>query len=179
MEKISVLKDKEGRWVETLLITEDIRRKAMREALARVLRLLDASENFLDMHGDEAVCAGLYTYAVEEYGKLLFLTRCSPKGGSVDIKYRGEFRNHREKFKIALSNLPKGRVLARIGFEEGFEEGFEHIDTVTKFETRLAVFYTDFDDSGKDLIAIPIVNSERLRIAINELRKTTMATNIP
>jgi AbiV family abortive infection protein len=178
-KKASVLRDKNNRLIENLPITEELWEKTMQEALTRILRLLDASEKFLNMEGDEAVCAGLYTYAVEEYGKLLFLKRYSPIGGLVCIKYKDEFRNHTNKFKISLPNLPKGKVLARIGFEEGFAEGFQHIDTVANFETRLAIFYTDFDDSGKDLIPIPRVDSDKLRIAIDELRKIANATTIP
>lgn len=177
VEKTSALRDGNS-WIKILEITEELWKKTMQETLTNVLKLLDASKKLLDIEGDEAICGGLYTYAVEEYGKLLLLRKYIPRNGLVDIKYKDEFRNHSKKFEEAIMNLPKVcKVIGRIGFEEGFEDGFERIDTVADFEARMAVFYTDFDDSGIDLK--PRISSDKLKMAMDELRKIANNTTIP
>jgi AbiV family abortive infection protein len=175
----SVLKDKNDNWVKKLPITEDLWKKTMQETRNRILRLLNAAEKFLDVAIDEAVCAGLYIFAVEEFGKLLILKQSlSTTNGIVEIRYKNKFRSHKAKFKKALANLPKECKILRTGFEEGFEEGFEYIETVTDFKARLTIFYTDFTDDGKDLTTIPIVSLDQLKITIGKLREITKATSI-
>jgi hypothetical protein len=43
---------------------------------------------------DVAILSGLYTFAVEEYGKLLILTDLKVVGGEVTVPYRNRIRNH-------------------------------------------------------------------------------------
>jgi hypothetical protein len=43
-----------------------------------ILRNLTAIRQFLKIPGYEYICAGLYTYAVEEFGKILYLKSFSP-----------------------------------------------------------------------------------------------------
>ena len=142
--------------------------------------MLDSSEKLLNNGGNETISAGLYTYAVEEYGKLLFLKRYSPRKGLVKIKYKDEFRDHYEKFNIAVQNLPNECTkISRIGFEEGFENAFEHKDIAADFEARMAVFYSDFQDSGKELMLVPPIDKDKLRTAITKLRTIALAATIP
>lgn len=39
----------------------------------RIIHNLEAIKQFLNFQSYDDICAGLYTYAVEEYGKILFL----------------------------------------------------------------------------------------------------------
>jgi hypothetical protein len=86
------------------------------------------------------VCAGLYTYAVEEFGKLDLLSRCSVNNGRVDLSYAREFRDHESKFSAAIAAL--ALECTHIG-----EEGGENRAALrTTFESRLAVFYSDLTE---------------------------------
>jgi len=69
------LKDGKNRWVKYLIITEDMRNKTIEITRQRILKLLDSSQILLDNRGTVTICAGLYTYAVEEYGKIVLLRK--------------------------------------------------------------------------------------------------------
>jgi len=69
------LKDSKNRWVKYLIITEDLRNKTIEITHQRILKLLDSAQILLDNGGHLAICAGLYTYAVEEYGKIVLLRK--------------------------------------------------------------------------------------------------------
>ena len=103
---VSALKDKNGKWVEYLEITEDLWKKTIQETLFGILKMLESAERLLQSEGHEAVCAGLYTFAVEEYGKLLLLKQYNLSDGKVKIEFRDNFRRHESKFKKAIENLP-------------------------------------------------------------------------
>ena len=47
--------------------------------------------------GDPTVSAGLYTFAVEEYGKYLYLKLLKPIDGKYYIDYSNEFTSHKKK----------------------------------------------------------------------------------
>ena len=98
-------------------------------ALASVQSLLVSARTLLD----KAVYPGgphwasllttagaLYTYALEEYGKMLLLGRIPEKGGIVSVPYREIFRSHRKKFDAALGALPPDCALMTRGpFDPG------------------------------------------------------------
>ena len=91
------------------------RRKALQgAALAAVQSILRSVRIFLDTaaspcepdsRGLLTAAGGLYTYALEEYGKMLLLGSLPKKGGIVSVSYREIFRSHR-KFEAALGALP-------------------------------------------------------------------------
>jgi len=97
--------------------------------------------------GDPTIAAGLYTFAIEEYGKYLYLKSLEPVDGKYHIDYLGEFKNHPKKFERALSNLPDECKLVHLGEKEDteFYEPDFHKDIIADFETRLRIFYSDFD----------------------------------
>ena len=82
------------------------------------------------------MCAGLYTHAVEEYGKLLYLQSLKPVNGKVKIEYTSKFKNHKIKFPLALSKLPKKcTVLHSGGFtRSGFTSSGFDVDIITEWE---------------------------------------------
>jgi len=167
---------------EFIELTEELWKKVMQETLSRIMTLLDSSENLLDNGGDKAVCAGLYTYAVEEYGKLLCLKQYKPVSGKVKIKYRSEFRFHPKKFSEAIQNLPKDCINLREGIFDPkiFDPAiFDTEDVIADFESRMSIFYTDFTDSGAEIKSVPFIDGNKLKAAIGELRTIISKTIIP
>lgn len=176
-----VLKSKDGKWVETLEITEELWKRMMQETLNGIFGLLDSVERLLQNGGNEAIAAGLYMYAVEEYGKPLLLKNYRPSSGKVTIGYKNEFRNHKAKFDIAVKNLPKECItLHKGGFDrEAFDPEAFDTDQIADCETRQAVFYSDFTSSGKYVKANPSVDKDLLMRAVAQLKTIALATNIP
>jgi len=68
-----------------MLIPEQLWNNLKANTLAGVVQLLESSEKLLANKGNPAICAGLYTYAVEEYGKLVMLSKYSSFGGNVNL----------------------------------------------------------------------------------------------
>lgn len=177
-----MLKDKNGDWVKILVITEELWKKIMKETLQRILRLLESAEILLDNGGNGAICAGLYTYALEEYGKMLLLKQSSHVAGKVKIKYKNGFRHHPTKFRLAIKNLPNEcTTLRRAIFDPKIFDSniFDTEQVIADLEARMAVFYTDFLDSGDGVKPIPPVDKKLLKNAIDILRKIAHGTNLP
>jgi AbiV family abortive infection protein len=146
------------------------------------MTLLDSSEKLLDNGGNDALCAGLYTYAVEEYGKLLFLKKYRPVSGKVTIRYRDEFRDHIKKFSEAITNLPNECTnLRQAIFDPAIfdPEIFDTQEVIADFEARTAIFYSDFKDSETELLSVPPIDVKKLRVAIVKLRAIIAGTTIP
>ena len=173
------MKDAKGHWVEFLEIKEELWKKSIQETLNRIPKLLESAEKLLDNGGNEAICSGLYTYAVEEYGKVLLLKQCSPSDGKVKIKYKNGFLNHDEKFKVAAEALPEECKILSSGLWDSAIWDVDIFDTervVADFEARMAIFYCDFLDSGDDIKPVPQVDKARLKKAINKLRLKALGT---
>lgn len=126
--------------------------------------------------GDPTVPAGLYTFAVEEYGKFLYLKSLEPIDGKYHIDYN-EFKNHTKKFELALSNLPDECKLIHLGRKEDVEfyEPDFHDDIIADFETRLRIFYSDLDPCflNKVTKTSPPVSAKLLKIAVQKLWEIT------
>lgn len=174
-----MLKDKKG-WVKILEINEKLWKEMMQATLQGIIKLLESVERLLNNGGNEAICAGLYTFAVEEYGKLLLLGNYSPSSGKVQVRYKDEFRNHTEKFRIAIEHLPKECTrLYEAGFSDDFENGFEKIRVGADWEARLGIFYCDFTNSGDGIKPVPSVDKGRLKKAISQFETIALGTTIP
>lgn len=165
------------------------------DTLWKILSLLDASRTLIsDIEEDEnevimisvggnpTVSAGLYTFAVEEYGKYLYLKSLKPIDEKYHIDYSNEFTNHRKKFGRALSNLPDACKLLNLGEkgDMGFYEPDFHDDIIANFETRLRIFYSDFDAYFANKIPKqePPVNIKLLKIGIEKLYEIVNSENI-
>jgi hypothetical protein len=143
--------------VVALEIDIGLRNDMVRFIKERIMKNLQAIKQFLQLNVKEYddICAGLYTYAVEEYGKILYLTNlsASPSNNKVKIRYTHDnhgFLDHDHKFDLALKALPNScRVLRGGGFTTtGFTPtGFTQ-DTTADFETRMSVFYANFDKNN-------------------------------
>jgi hypothetical protein len=124
----------------------------------RIIHSLETTKRFLELKEEayDDICAGLYTYAVEEYGKILFLNGLSPlpppKDNKIKVRYTYSnhgFLDHDHKFNLALKDkaLPRSCKVLREGvfpFED-FEEDDFVVDTTANMKARMAVFYADFD----------------------------------
>lgn len=120
------------------------------------------------------VCAGLFTYAIEEYGKLLILRSYMPVNNKVTIEYRAKFLNHKEKFRIAIENLKsissESIEISKAMFDPAYfdEEYFDTEKTITEFETRKKIFYSDFKDNC--ILILPHVDQGTLRNAYESFK---------
>ena len=95
-----------GEWIEFLEIADGLRKRMMQKTMEQVFKLLESAEILLDK-GGEIIGAGLYTYAIEEFGKFLVLKKGRSLNGKVKIKYKNEFRKHPVKFRLAIDYLPR------------------------------------------------------------------------
>jgi hypothetical protein len=130
------------------------------------------------------VCAGLYTFALEEYGKLLYLMNCVPSNGLVVIEYRNKFRKHEFKFTTIKNALPEeclkihhGDFLSGDGNFMGGDGNYD-VSIDADLQTRLGVFYTDFRSDGMNLEMVPPVDLRLLVKAIERFRQIVESTVI-
>ena len=68
-----------------------------------IIKKLNTSKRLIE--SDKEVSAGLYIYAIEEFGKLLLLDNSNCRDGRGIIKYRDEYVNHEIKFSRAFDYL--------------------------------------------------------------------------
>ena len=171
----NVIKNNKDKVIE-LEIDIGLRNDMVRTTRDRIIDNLEATKRFLDLIEEryDHICAGLFTYAVEEYGKILFLTSLSPSSPNNKIKVPYTHKNqgfldHEHKFNLALNDkdLPSScKVLFEGGFTDtGFTKtGFTH-DTLPNFDARMSVFYTDFDkENGYNSILIPPLTKRDLLV---------------
>ena len=93
-----------------------------------------------------AAAGGLYTYALEEYGKLLLLDSLTEKGGIVSVPLQEMFRRHGKKFKAALDSLPKECRLLGGGPHGPRLPCAEPLEAT--FPGRTSMLYTDIGRNG-------------------------------
>ena len=124
----------------------------IRRLLASVKALLDAAATpgSPDPDGLLAVAGGLYTYALEEYGKAILLDALPEKGGAVSVPYREIFRTHRKKFDAAIDELPAECNTLRPGIFDPriFDRRIFDVGLSASFSSRTRLFYLDMSRSG-------------------------------
>jgi len=158
-------------------ITSDTlwRIKSLLDAVRTLIADIKEEEHgdFIITEGDPTIAAGLYTFAVEEYGKYLYLKSLEPIDGKYHIDYTNEFKKHPKKFDRALSNLPKECTLVNLGKKEDpwYHDPNVHDDVIANFETRLRIFYSDFDPNNANKIPKhePSVDVKLLKIGVQKL----------
>jgi hypothetical protein len=123
----------------------------------RIIHNLGATKRLLELGEDyKDICAGIITYAIEEYGKILFLNNLSPfpppNNNRVRVPYTSDnngFLDRYHKFDLALYDnaLPYScKVLYPGGLTfTGFKSSGFITDTPADFLARKSIFYADFD----------------------------------
>jgi AbiV family abortive infection protein len=167
-----------------MVIPEQLWNDLKVNTLAGVIRLLESSEKLLIINDDRAICAGLYTYAVEEYGKLIMLSKYSPLGGKVNLNEDKLFGpgSHKLKFKAAIKNLPD--ECKNIGIDiwepDIWEKGIwlDASSVIADFESRMAIFYCGLDKSKKGIEPVPEVGKENLKNAIEKLKTIALGFKV-
>lgn len=170
-------------------------KSGIKKALSNSLTLVGYSKDILERGGDSALSLGLYSFAIEEYGKADLLNEIASakqKEYSVPIVFFTGKKSHDLKFKKALSTLPKQCIEFEAGLAistpnltktENFKVGshgesasvsagttgtFSVSDILIDFETRMNCFYLDWDDQQKKWKKSPKVLPEVLIKSINE-----------
>lgn len=140
---------------------------------------------------DKDIAAGIYVYAVEEFGKLLLLRNAVSLNGKRDVKYEKGFVDHKKKFKAAFdffrnNNFHVWWILAQACFETSDIENVEDVDDVewrdvvvdlqADTDSRLSIFYSDFVYDGNQNPVIespPDVEPKMLQRATEQLEIAT------
>ena len=144
-----------------------------------IIKKLSAAKQNLSIDID--IAAGIYIYALEEFGKLLLLKDCKKVDERYIIKYRDEFVNHRIKFSKAFDYLQNNNSDECIVLNDESSYTYESYswkifskELLAEIEARVGIFYIDFTESKNDkykydITKIPNIGKNKLKYAINEL----------
>ena len=115
---------------------------------------------------------GLYTYAVEEYGKMLLLESLPEKGGIVSVPYREIFRSHEKKFEAAFKDLPADCAQLKWGLFDPrlFDPDLFDTGLGAGFAGRTNLLYLDMVPDGR-FVAPDIPDPELLTKAVAGLKE--------
>jgi hypothetical protein len=183
---------KKGKVVE-LGIDVGLRNEMVCSIRDRIIDNLQATKRFLELGETyKEICAGIYTYAIEEYGKILFLNSLSPLPPPNNDKlkvpythYNHGFLDHFHKFELALydKNLPYSCKVLRGGdfTFTGFSSTGFITDTPADFEARKSIFYADFDGNNNynSILTTLQVDRDLLKNAVDEFLKFMDAQKHP
>ena len=149
-------------------ISEELWNNLKKNTLSGVLRLLESAQKLLENNGEEAISAGLYTYAVEEYGKLILLGEYNSLDGKVSIDYYALFGgrgSHNLKFEAAIRKLPdECKHLGVDIWAPGIWAKGVWVDSssvIADFNSRMAIFYCGLDKSKKIINPVPLVDKKK------------------
>ena len=159
----------EGQWKEMM--------QNVLNGIFRKLNAIKSMQNF-DMY----IAAGIYIYAVEEFGKLLLLKNANALSGMRRVVYEKEFLSHPKKFKAAFDYFQANRYDACLVLSEGdvvisdvvWSDAI--IGLLANTGARLSVFYSDFayDRSLNVIIETPpAIDLGLLQKASNELERAS------
>jgi len=118
----------------------------------------------------------IFTHAVEEYGKYVYLVKLEPnKKRNYNIE-SGKFMDHESKFDLALANLlDEVKVVFNAPFDSKvFSDDFGINDTLPTWQNRVNILNVDIDVNGD-------ATDITFKVDMNELRKSIweMQNNIP
>jgi hypothetical protein len=180
--------------IEEFGIDIGLRNEMVRTVRDRIIHNLEATKLFLALNEKQYddICAGIYTYAIEEYGKILFLNSLSPlpppNNNKLKVPYTHlnlGFLDHYHKFELALydKNLPYSCKVLRGGsftFTSFTKTGFT-TDTPADFEARKSIFYADFNQNNNyNSILTPLqVDRSLLENAVDDFLKFMKIQNYP
>jgi AbiV family abortive infection protein len=167
-------------------------KSGVRKALLNASTLAAYSKDIVERGGNGVLALGLYSFAIEEYGKSILLSELLTKKQKmyrVSIQLFKGKKSHDLKFKKALSTLPPECTSYEAGvvrsvphnetqtLEVGVKEKIVAIpsaltgifsvgDLAVDFETRMNCFYLDWDDLQNKWKSPPKVLPEKLEETI-------------
>jgi hypothetical protein len=164
-------------------IPENQWKEMMQNILNGIFRKLNAVKNILTID----IAAGIYIYAVEEFGKLLLLKNVHELNGMRRVIYEKEFLSRTKKFKAAFDYLQANKYDAclLLSGEDVVPSDVVWSDAIigllANTGARLSVFYSDFAyDKNLNVIieTPPAVELELLQKASAELERASKEFHI-
>jgi AbiV family abortive infection protein len=164
--------------VMNLAITPELRDEMVSFIRKRIILNLEATKRLLEFEDEDYddICAGLQTYAIEEYGKLLFLKGLNPSPLDNKIRFANThnkqgFRDHDHKFELALKDKDlsnSAKVLSEGDFvPDDFVFGDFNMGSIPDMKARMALFYADFKDENS-ILDPPSVDRPVLKNAVDK-----------
>ena len=105
------------------------------------------------------VARGLYTYALEEYGKSILVESLHEKGGIVSVPHLEIFRSHSKKFAPTLEALPPECRQVRCDLFDPcsldsrlYDPGFLDTGLVASFYSKTHLLHVDIDRNGNTIV---------------------------
>lgn len=160
-----------------IILLEDKGKDLIKNIHDGIIKKLRSAKQLVNF--DKEISAGLYTYALEEFGKLLLVKGSKLKTYQYEIKHEW-FRTHKDKFPKAFDYLQENNHGQCIAIAEGDYNPNDFywrdfmIGLPANFKARLSIFYCDFKIKGSDDIEIleaTNVDKNMLQNAIDELEK--------
>lgn len=155
-------------------VTKEVWDELKQRTHSGIKEKLAASKQLLDSGGSVEIAAGLYTFAVEEYGKLLLLQKSETVKTSNNriINYASEFANHKKKIELALDDLQLKRheECYVLNDEGGFDprsfswRGFT-IGLLADDKARLAIFLRDLSPPNDKPLVQPMPRIEKANLS--------------
>lgn len=185
----TMLKDSNRHKPSQIEISEDVRKQMMGFIRDGILRKINAVRYM--QTADKDIAAGLYVYAVEEFGKLLLLRDAPSLNCKRKIKYDEGFVNHETKIKKASdyfrsNNFNVCMILTQgcPGQASDVDDGnWDNVivDLAAYTEARLSIFYADFvydHDKNPVVESPPDVEPKMLQRASEQLEIATRGLSI-
>lgn len=174
----------------TVNLDEQTWRVLMQEILVATRKKISSLKNMISSHQDEYICAAIYTFILEEFGKLILLSSSQINNSRREIMYTEEFTNHNRKFEAALDYLEDNE------FEDAYilndQSSFDpksfswrsfDIGQLVDLETRLSLLYSDLEEESKTTNIIiskaPSIERKFLEKAVTTFEKVINAYRIP
>ena len=155
-----------------------------------VFRKLNVVRKMQSFDIDIDIAAGIYVYAVEEFGKLLLLKNAASINGVRKITYRDEFVDHSKKIEAAFKYFQNNNFHVCMILAQGCpgqtsdvdDANWDNVivDLAADTEARLSIFYSDFvNDHNKNPVveSHPDVEPKMLKRATEQLEIATLLVN--
>ena len=168
----------------TKIISANLRGQMIIHIRDQIAFNLEALEKFLTTQGYEMLCTAIFSYAVEEFGKLLILQQSTKlTNGDFEIVYgKGVgFLSHNEKFRLADAKLPPDCVEVSSGglTRKGYSSKSFTTPTPADWATRLLILHADFDDTFTSIKKAPRVDAGTLKTAVQNLKNYVKSYPVP
>ena len=179
-------------------ISKEKLEEGIQYSLANISELLVHSQKACQKYTDNSIALGLYTFAIEEFGKLLYLLesfKTDKKSYQIPKNIFVGGKSHKIKFEKALQKLPKECILPEYGIEVNTNFSTEDItiplnpqgdeitiaggitgtfsigetDNPIDLITRMGCFYLDWNDGKKVWKSKPKVLEDGMKDSITKL----------